>query len=448
MPCKAAGLVTVSRKGGRWSAALTPAGLFYLDHGHHPPDVEKVPKRKPGSRARISAKPAERPAEKAHRRVEGRSAERPAVVTAAAKPVPTAGPSLWPRRFGPAEQLVVALIDAGCVLRIPRPDGRADAVDYPKLIRSASRRGIIPAGKRVITRELAGSEMEICLVDAVPGNDPPRRPVPVPARVVQFHPVVAAFQRSGHRHHISEDHLNRAMLILHALTVEAERRGYHVALVPEPDSRHAQRWVGRHGGQLSITIGEHTQPLKILEVVTPAATSPPDTGQPHESDPPTGRLRIELTGYSNDGQVSRWSDTQRTPLDNRLPNVLAEIEIRCAHDAHREKERQDQDQEQRRLTELAVAEATARHQHTHRVQHLQDQMERWELVTRGQAFVAAARDQIAARRLAADPTTSGGDDIEADERWLSWAEEYLTNIDPLRASLAAPPPTKATAETI
>lgn len=51
------GLVKVRRPGGKWTAELTEAGRYYVEHGRYPGETEKVD-RQPVPRARRAGHPA------------------------------------------------------------------------------------------------------------------------------------------------------------------------------------------------------------------------------------------------------------------------------------------------------------------------------------------------------------------------------------------------------
>jgi hypothetical protein len=357
--------------------------------------------------------------------------------------------------------LIADLVQAGGTLRVQRPryvmGQRQGGVDYEQLVLSAKRYDKVPPGMRLTTTVLAWPDLEIRLEPAIPGTQVCRRPVPVPDRVTRYHPVVVQFRERSERHEVSKGLLPRALLLLHALAVEAERRGHTVSLAPDPQTAYGHgRWTGSRDGHLVITVDGHGYGLRLIEMGMPSRAQWKRTHwhsrKPYTSNVGSGRLRIELTGYGGrEGRSCRWTDGQRATLDEKLPDVLVEIEIRAAEDTHRERERHRQEAEEQRRREMAIERATERFIEADRVRHLVEQVDRWALAARARAYVTAMQAIIEAR--AAKAATTHGDSGEQAERevtaaqeWLDWAERYVVGLDPLAGRLAIPTPPEPTPE--
>jgi hypothetical protein len=194
--------------------------------------------------------------------------------------------------------------------RVTYINARAQGVDYDQLIQAANRAGKVPAGKRIVTTILSWPGMQIRLEPAIPGTQIEARPVPVPTRITRYHPVVAQFRDRHERHELSKQHLPRALLILQALAIEAERRGLIVALPDDQTgtwTRHS--WRASRDGHLTITADGQGQSIRLSEIGMPSRSgwnrshsySSRDT---YYSNTGTGRLRIELAGYGG-GRESR-----------------------------------------------------------------------------------------------------------------------------------------------
>jgi hypothetical protein len=127
------------------------------------------------------------------------------------------------------QRLVDDVIAAGGSLRVRRKRWYdREGVDYESRARLAERFRKVPPGKRLAV-SLDGDELEIRLVDA------PERaaaaelvPVPVPERVARYHSAAREFRESSERHEVSRALIRRATRIIHAVAVEAERRGWSV----------------------------------------------------------------------------------------------------------------------------------------------------------------------------------------------------------------------------
>src|SRR3954469_24331108 len=107
------------------------------------------------------------------------------------------------------------------------------ARDWPSAIAK------VPAGKRLDIR-VARDELEISLVDAPHRGAPAELvPVPAPERVGRYHVVARAFRDRSERHEISRELLPRATRLVHAIAVEAVRRGWSATPVADPEPRTA-----------------------------------------------------------------------------------------------------------------------------------------------------------------------------------------------------------------
>ncbi|MEV8514236.1 hypothetical protein [Dactylosporangium sp. NPDC051484] len=420
-------LVTVARRRSGWRAELTATGTFYLSHGRFP--NQPADARQAGGGTRPAAP-------------QRTTAAPPAAPSGDAKSPPapeTAGPAAEPtraKRRSPVEQLIADLTAAGGVLRVQRPHyigNQPTGVDYEQLIRSANRFGKVPPGQRLTTTVLPSHGLEIRLEAAVPGTQVELRPVPVAEHVARYHPVVVQFRETTNRHEISRQQLPRALRLLHALVTEAERRGHTVELSPEPAAGYGYRhWTGANDGHITISVGGHSTDLRILEEGMPSRAHWERTnyhGPAYTTNTGTGRLRIECTGYGGrEGRTSRWSDGQQQRLADKLPAVLAEVEIRAAEDAHRHVEAARRAAEEQRRRDQAQADAHDRYLEAERGRQLLDQAHRWRLAQQARAYLDAVRTTVAAQTTG-DATT---------EAWLSWAQTYVDTLDPLHDGFTTP----------
>lgn len=463
-------LVKVSKRHGLWSADITEAGRFYLQHGHHPAragsdrtaDGRKRQTRSASARRKRPTVP-ERAAEEPDGQVPGEAplqashAEPDAAGTGHASPTSSATGAIAKRRRGPVDQLIADLEAAGGVVRVPRSRpvaGTVPGVDYEHLVRSAQQYGKVPAGKRITTKALSWPDMEIRLEEGIPGTDVPRTPVPVPQRVARYHPVVVQFRDRSKRHEVSKEHLPRMLRILQGLVVEAERRGHTVTIPAESvDTYRREQWTGSRDGHIAIAVNGYPQRLRVMEVGMPSRAQWERTHylsrESYSAVTATSKLRIEVAGYGGrEGRVYRWTDGSKAGLEERLPDVLAEVEIRAAEDAHRDHEIRRRELQAQREREQAIEQATAALIESNRARHLKDEISRWELATRGRAYLTAMRATIAQQAAAIAQGDGDETSVEASTEWLTWAERYLRDMDPLNGALAMPPPPRATPDAL
>lgn len=170
------GLVKVTGKGPTWSATVTSAGADYLTRvdGPQPPAARQ---------ANVSV----------------------------------------------TQQLMDEVAAAGGVFRVPRR-GWYDrtGVDYEQRARLAERHGKVPHGKW-LSIERHRDEVELRLEDMPAGLAEATAelvPVRVPENVARYHPAARRFRDCKAEHQVSQDALRRAVRIVHAIALEAQRRGW------------------------------------------------------------------------------------------------------------------------------------------------------------------------------------------------------------------------------
>ncbi|MFW6033847.1 MAG: hypothetical protein ACOC9R_01820 [bacterium] len=422
-------LATVSKKGGVWRAELTDAGRHYLHHGTYPPG--HAARAKPAKTAKHDPPP--RPA--------------PAMVTPSATPATAIAPS---SREELAEQLVKQLLAAGGVLEI---DTREDRTDYEALVRAAKRAPSLPYGKQLRMRQKGwwGPLREIYLDEdfAVRVEE---RPVPVPDRVSRYHAAVAHYRSDPDRHEVSKDSLGRASRILHALATEAERRGHTVKPTDHQQSRYlTEARATLTDGQLSIVVNGFRYNLRIREMGGGGGERlPPRYGRKplplwQESKlnrfVPTGRLSVTIErGYSRDRRIAEFRDTRSKPLDEKLPAVLRELEIRALEDEFSRQQAERQAAEKRRRWEQAMERAKHDLREARRADILHEQVRQWHTAIELDHYLDEVRKVVDAM--------TDEQQRQAAEEWLSWATTYRATIDPLQQRLALPPDEEPTPEAL
>jgi hypothetical protein len=104
---------------------------------------------------------------------------------------------------------------------------------YEARVSAAIRFGKIPDGKLL---EITGSRWNEFVIRL---TDPPRwlhaslDPIPVPTALRKPHPIVSSLQERGSIRGLDRSVNRRALLLIHALATEAERRGYTVSATKE-----------------------------------------------------------------------------------------------------------------------------------------------------------------------------------------------------------------------
>jgi hypothetical protein len=135
-----------------------------------------------------------------------------------------------------------------------------------------------------------------------------------------------------------------------------------------------------------------------------------------------GVLRVVLPSEYSGRRV--WSDGIRAAVEDKLGDVLANLEARAEEAEQRRLERERREEERRRAWEQELRSAQERFAEDQRAALLRDQVTSWRLAADIRSFCSAAR-------------SATGDSEEA-EAWLAWATEYAHAIDPLPEAPVVP----------
>ena len=224
---------------------------------------------------------------------------------------------------------------------------------------------------------------------------------------------------------VSKAQFQRALLILQALFVEAERRGLEVNVSKDP-------WVRRGG--VAIVIRGHSYPVAISEMTDRVPMTEQEIERWSTSNkwrlsyasPPThksvvnGRLRLTLPRHLETRQ-SNWTEGPRGPLEGKLGAVFSELESRAQADDRIAAERaRAAEERQRRLEEEMERQRLARIEDG-RAKRLTSEVDAWRRAGEVREYVGALR-----KRVVELP------DAERDrlERWCAWAEAWVERADP------------------
>src|SRR6185312_8056041 len=224
-------------------------------------------------------------------------------------------------------QFVDDIVAAGGAQRFPQ----SERWDLERKARLATRHRRVPDGMRLEVAHV-GDEVEIRLIDDEAATAE-LLPVTVPEKIGRYHPAARAFRDRREHHEVSREQLPRATRIVHAIAVEAERRGWAATGQPGCLQLMAQdeqfsirlREDGVHSRGSWERDVEHyrgVDPNSYFYRDRTLPAGPYDAGA-------EGRLRLELL-CENDwifrGRQSRWSDRQSWTLEERLPHLFREIE--------------------------------------------------------------------------------------------------------------------------
>lgn len=270
----------------------------------------------------------------------------------------------------------------------------------------------------------------------------------VPRRLGKYHRVAREFRNRTNLHEVSRNALPRVLRIAHALALEAERRGYQVACVrDDADSYGRTDWKPGRDGQLVITINGHLLKVRIWE--KGAGWRGPYEHQlrrwKHDREHPpqlmrfvarpkpydsgaTGELNIEALGGSY-GRQKSWGDRSRWKLEDRLSNLLYELEGQSAEAEERRLVREREEAERQRQWEAAVERAKRQLVEDHRLEVLRNRIRAWQEAEAIRAYCDAVEARHGAEAIAANP--------EAGE-WLTLARDHADRVQQLPGMPADP----------
>jgi hypothetical protein len=344
------------------------------------------------------------------------------------------------------EQLVADVIAAGGRLTLPDETG-SGGVNWRQRAYAAQRHGKVPEGKHLFV-SWTKNGFEIELLDGETGNELGADAVPVPARLSRHHRVAKEFRDRTSLHEVSRKALPRVLRILHALAVEAERRGWEVACMQvREDSYGRSEWKPAKDGQLVFTINGHELKVRIWEkeagwrgpyerqmrnwkedrekpfrsMLFLSRPKPYDAGA-------TGELNVAALGWSN-SRRSSWGDRQRWTLEDRLPQLMRELENQAADAEERRLAREREEAERQRQWEAAMEQAKRRLVEDHRLEELRSRVRAWQEADAIRAYCDAVEARHGLEAIAADPET---------KQWLALAREQADRAQQLPRMPADP----------
>jgi hypothetical protein len=247
---------------------------------------------------------------------------------------------------------------------------------------------------------------------------------------------------------VSRKALPRVLRIVHALAKEAERRGYQLACVRvHEDAYGRSEWKPSQHGQLVFTINGHDLKVRLWE--KGAGLRGPyerqrkrwqedrekpyrlmlflDRPKPYDSRA-TGELNVEALGWSH-GRQTKWGDRQRWTLEDRLPQLMRELETQAVEAEERRLAKEREEAERRRQWEAAMDGAKLRLIEEHRIGVLRSRVSAWHEAEAIRAYCEAVEARHGADTVAADPEAA---------QWLAFAREHAENAQRLPRMPADP----------
>jgi hypothetical protein len=309
-------LVTVSKRGGTWGAAVLPAGEFYLANSQYPPG--HWAKRRRGQQVDLPT--PVRPAAVARRPVE------PLFPGAAGTPLKK---QASPDGLTPTRKLVKDIVDAGGLLEIDTTD---DETSYRSLVGIINRRGMAPDGQEVImVRGKSYHHIAFRLSSVSDWQTESPAEVVAAERIGRWHPAVASLRSDKRLDSIQKELRGRAFRLLHALAREAEARGHSVR-VPRQSYRGYAQENTKLSGDLIFKVGDIDCSVNIWQPNDRVDHTPTqeevERHKKYDWPPsrydyvPSNRLSMAVETTSRFCVKESWTERKTLSLQSRLPDVM------------------------------------------------------------------------------------------------------------------------------
>jgi len=195
---------------------------------------------------------------------------------------------------------------------------------------------------------------------------------------------------------------------------------------------------GTNGHQLTIVVDGHCEGLKIFELDDRVPHDPTQselrekeryswTRIPEFDYVPSGRLVFQLDPCWK-GRQHTWKDGKRLRIDERISDILDEVETRAVEAEQHRSAEQERKRQRKRDWEQAMAIAGERYVEHALAMELHAQLNSWELANRVRTYGHA----LDSRKVVASLPPEGSPD------WSSWIHAYADSIDPLLRTSGVP----------
>jgi hypothetical protein len=275
----------------------------------------------------------------------------------------------------------------------------------------------------------------------------PERAVNVPERLVKPHPLVVELRERG-RFEVSKACVPRVLRVVHALALAFEKEGWTVHSVQKSYNRWGHAWD--ENDLFVVDTGEHKEGIRFREENdrTPHVPTAYEikekeryswTRIPEYDYRPSGRLSVEIHS-TWEGRRHRWADRQRWRLEDKLGQLVDEIESRHQRAREERIKREVEEAEKKRQAELAIEFAKVELRESHREQVLLQEVDAWNLANRIRDYLNAMERRITHIR--------DSDEAGRATEWLQWCRNRTKRIDPLDGHIGVPDEPEATMEAL
>jgi hypothetical protein len=138
---------------------------------------------------------------------------------------------------------------------------------------------------------------------------------------------------------------------------------------------------------------------------------------------PSGILVFSIKTYLTDGMTHEWIDTPDTPIENRLPDIVAVLSLAAPILTERRRHREDAEKRRQEEEHRRYIEEQLRKQDRNRWRRFLELAEQHNEAENAKRFLATLENQ-------AQPVEATIGDRSAAE-WIAWAHEWIKTFDPL-----------------
>lgn len=330
-----------------------------------------------------------------------------------------------------AGELLRQVTDAGGELHVAEDDPR----DFKDLIEQSLKSSLQPHGKKLVHLGGYGRPWAVVLVDHI-DELVEAAPVPVLERVGRYHPSVKRFKERRDIQRVSQEHVQRAALILQSIANEAQRRGIEV-VTHDAAKKDRRLYVSdkEWGAHLLLKIADDAYTVQIRETSGKGGQKlPAHDWRALQKLPgwmrkrgyefiPTGRLDLVVDGRFTGYQGTHYRDNKRQKIEERLPEVFRQFEIyrRQAEQVVWIRAKEEAREEEQRARNRA--KAREEYLEVKRWEHFRGKSQHWQKLRQHREFLDLARH--AAQDL--------DEEAQADVlKMLDEAEAHMNEMDPLR----------------
>jgi hypothetical protein len=146
---------------------------------------------------------------------------------------------------------------------------------------------------------------------------------------------------------------------------------------------------------------------------------------------PTGTLALRIDEFTSAQTRKTWSDRRNRPLEEQLNEVVAGMvlvaDAKRRDEQERRREQERQEEAERRCLELE----RQRQEEEARRRDLHAQADRWARSWQLRRYLRAV-ERVAVSRA------TGSTQNDEQQRWLTWARQYVDRLDPLTCGNGEP----------